>query len=115
MPAPDVMSNAQHMLWMLDEYETITGGHYPGGITGKARRHGWITRRTEATGYGVIYTLREALRVNNIDIKSYYRKVFRALEMLLSTQRVSPQNLAANLSPYPAGITTTKRHIPTAA
>ena len=29
------MSNAQHMLWMMDEYETITGGKYPGIITGK--------------------------------------------------------------------------------
>ena len=35
MPAPDVMTNAQNMLWMLDEYETITGGSYPGMITGK--------------------------------------------------------------------------------
>ena len=24
------MSNGQHMLWMLDEYETITGARYPG-------------------------------------------------------------------------------------
>ena len=23
------------MVWMLDEYETIHGGHYPGVITGK--------------------------------------------------------------------------------
>lgn len=70
VPAPDVMSNAQHMLWMLDEYETITGGHYPGSITGKPVGMGGSLGRTEATGYGVIYTLREALRVNNIDIKS---------------------------------------------
>ena len=24
VPAPDVMTNSQHMLWMLDEFETIT-------------------------------------------------------------------------------------------
>ena len=35
VPAPDVMTTAQHMLWMLDEYEMIHGGHYPGFITGK--------------------------------------------------------------------------------
>ena len=23
VPAPDVMTNGQHMLWMMDEYETI--------------------------------------------------------------------------------------------
>ena len=35
VPAPDVMTNAKHMLWMLDEFETIHGGRYPGFITGK--------------------------------------------------------------------------------
>ena len=35
VPAPDVMTNPQHMLWMLDEFETIHGGRYPGFITGK--------------------------------------------------------------------------------
>jgi len=62
VPAPDVMSNAQHMLWMMDEYETITGGKYPGVITGKPVGMGGSLGRTEATGFGVIFTLREALR-----------------------------------------------------
>ena len=30
VPAPDVMTNPQHMLWMLDEYEVLTGGRFPG-------------------------------------------------------------------------------------
>lgn len=68
VPAPDVMSNAQHMLWMLDEYETIHGGHYPGAITGKPVGMGGSLGRTEATGYGAIYTLREALKTLDIDI-----------------------------------------------
>lgn len=68
VPAPDVMTNGQHMLWMMDEYETITGGHYPGAITGKPVGMGGSLGRTEATGYGVIYTLREALKALNIDI-----------------------------------------------
>ena len=68
VPAPDVMTNGQHMLWMLDEYETIQGGHYPGMITGKPVGMGGSLGRTEATGYGVIYNLREALKVLNIDI-----------------------------------------------
>jgi len=61
VPAPDVMTNPQHMLWMLDEYETIYGAKYPGFITGKPAGMGGSLGRTEATGYGVIYTLREAL------------------------------------------------------
>jgi len=62
VPAPDVMTSAQHMLWMLDEYETIHGEKSPGLITGKPVGLGGSLGRTEATGYGVIYTLREALK-----------------------------------------------------
>jgi glutamate dehydrogenase (NAD(P)+) len=61
VPAPDVMTSAKHMLWMLDEFETIHGGRYPGVITGKPVGMGGSLGRTEATGFGVIYTLREAL------------------------------------------------------
>ncbi len=62
VPAPDVMTSAQHMLWMLDEYEQIHGGKYPGFITGKPVGMGGSLGRTEATGFGVIYTVREALK-----------------------------------------------------
>lgn len=68
VPAPDVMTNGQHMLWMMDEYEAIHGGHYPGSITGKPVGMGGSLGRTEATGYGVIFNLREALKANQIDI-----------------------------------------------
>ncbi len=62
VPAPDVMTSGQHMLWMLDEYEQIRGEHYPGTITGKPVNMGGSAGRTEATGYGVIFTVREALK-----------------------------------------------------
>ncbi len=62
VPAPDVMTNAQHMLWMLDEFEHIHGGKYPGFITGKPVGMGGSLGRTEATGYGVVFTIREALK-----------------------------------------------------
>ena len=62
VPAPDVMTNGQHMLWMLDEYEMIHAGRYPGFITGKPVGMGGSLGRTEATGFGVIYVLREALK-----------------------------------------------------
>jgi len=66
VPAPDVMTSAQHMLWMLDEYEAIHGSKYPGFITGKPVGMGGSLGRTEATGYGVVYTVREALKQLNI-------------------------------------------------
>jgi len=62
IPAPDVMTSSQHMLWMLDEYETIQGEKLPGFITGKPVGMGGSLGRKEATGYGVIITVREALK-----------------------------------------------------
>ena len=70
VPAPDVMTNGQHMVWMLDEYETIAGGHYPGMITGKPVGLGGSLGRTEATGYGVVYCLKDYLRNVKIPIES---------------------------------------------
>ena len=68
IPAPDIMTNSQHMLWMMDEYQTIFGAQYPGIITGKPVELGGSLGRTEATGYGLVYMLREALKENDIDI-----------------------------------------------
>ena len=69
IPAPDVMTSGQHMLWMLDEFEAIHGGHYPGFITGKPVGMGGSQGRTEATGYGVVFAIREALRELDLDVK----------------------------------------------
>ncbi|MGA2624136.1 MAG: Glu/Leu/Phe/Val dehydrogenase [Bacteroidota bacterium] len=66
VPAPDIMTSPQSMLWMLDEYETIHGGKYPGFITGKPVSIGGSQGRKEATGYGVVFTLREALKDLNL-------------------------------------------------
>jgi len=66
VPAPDVMTNGQHMLWMLDEFEAIHGAKFPGFITGKPVGMGGSLGRTEATGYGVIFTVREALKELNL-------------------------------------------------
>jgi glutamate dehydrogenase len=68
VPAPDVMTTAQHMIWMLDEYERIMGRKEPGFITGKPLGMGGSLGRSEATGYGVMFTLREALRELGINM-----------------------------------------------
>ena len=62
VPSPDVMTSAQHMTWMLDEYEAINGDHRPGAITGKTIGAGGSLGRVESTGYGLVYVIREALR-----------------------------------------------------
>jgi len=68
IPAPDVMTNPQHMLWMLDEFEVISGKKQPGFITGKPVGMGGSLGRTEATGYGTMITVREAMNELNIPI-----------------------------------------------
>jgi glutamate dehydrogenase (NAD(P)+) len=70
VPAPDVMTSPQHMLWMLDEFEAIHGAKYPGFITGKPVGMGGSLGRTEATGHGLIYTVREALKEMGIKIET---------------------------------------------
>jgi glutamate dehydrogenase (NAD(P)+) len=70
VPAPDVMTSGQHMLWMLDEFEAIHGGRYPGFITGKPVGMGGSEGRTEATGYGVVFTIREALKQLGLEAKA---------------------------------------------
>jgi glutamate dehydrogenase (NAD(P)+) len=68
VPAPDIMTNGQHMLWMMDEYEALMGGRFPGVITGKPVGMGGSLGRTEATGYGVVYTLQDLLEAEGADI-----------------------------------------------
>jgi glutamate dehydrogenase len=67
VPAPDLMTSAQHMLWMLDEYETIQGRKSPGFITGKPAGMGGSSGRKEATGYGLMVAVREALKELEIE------------------------------------------------
>jgi glutamate dehydrogenase len=67
VPAPDVGSNPQMMGWMMDEYSLITGQYTPGVITGKPVGGGGSLGRTEATGYGVIYTVRETMKQLKMD------------------------------------------------
>jgi len=69
VPAPDVMTNPQHMLWMLDEFEVLTGKKQPGFITGKPVGMGGSLGRTEATGYGTMIAVREAMKEMNIPIE----------------------------------------------
>jgi glutamate dehydrogenase (NAD(P)+) len=70
VPAPDVGTTPQMMGWMMDEYSKLAGQFTPGVITGKPVGGGGSLGRTEATGYGVIYTVREALKHLKIDPKT---------------------------------------------
>lgn len=67
VPAPDVGTTPQMMGWMMDEYSKLIGQYTPGVITGKPVGGGGSQGRTEATGYGVIYSIREAMQKLKMD------------------------------------------------
>lgn len=62
VPAPDVGTTPQMMGWMMDEYSKLVGAYTPGVITGKPVGGGGSLGRTAATGFGVVVTIREALK-----------------------------------------------------
>ena len=64
VPAPDMGTNQQTMMWIADEYrrykpEDING---MGCVTGKPVAGGGIEGRTEATGRGVQYAIQAFFR-----------------------------------------------------
>lgn len=67
VPAPDVGTTPQMMGWMMDEYSKLSGQFTPGVITGKPLGSGGSLGRTEATGYGVIFNVREAMKYLKMD------------------------------------------------
>lgn len=68
VPAPDVYTNPQIMVWMMDEYSKIAGKNQFGVITGKPPHIGGSAGRGDATARGSMYTIREAANVCGIDL-----------------------------------------------
>jgi len=62
IPAPDVNTDAQTMAWIMDTYSMTKGYSVPAVVTGKPIEIGGSLGRREATGRGVMFTTREALK-----------------------------------------------------
>ena len=70
IPAPDVYTTPQIMVWMMDEYEKITGEKAPGVITGKPVNMGGSLVRDIATALGGVYVLEEAVKIVGLKEKT---------------------------------------------
>ncbi len=62
VPAPHMGTNAQTMAWIMDTYSMHKGHSVPAIVTGKPINIGGSAGRLEATGRGVMFTVREAFR-----------------------------------------------------
>ncbi|MCA1849621.1 MAG: Glu/Leu/Phe/Val dehydrogenase, partial [Acidobacteria bacterium] len=69
IPAPDVYTDEQTMAWIMDTISMVRGHTELGVVTGKPLSLGGSHGRGEATARGCLYALREACRVQGIDLQ----------------------------------------------
>jgi glutamate dehydrogenase (NAD(P)+) len=69
IPAPDVYTDEQTMAWIMDTISMVRGHTELGVVTGKPISLGGSQGRSEATARGCLYALREACRVQGMDLK----------------------------------------------
>jgi glutamate dehydrogenase (NAD(P)+) len=70
LPVPAENSDEQHIVWMLDELETISNNRYPGLISGSTIGLSGALNTNEATGYGIYFMVRDALLQVGKDLRS---------------------------------------------
>ena len=73
IPAPDMGTNSQTMVWMMDTYSNMVGsGHkqsVKGVVTGKPIASGGTLGRTKATGQGMVHCLTEWAKDKGFDLE----------------------------------------------
>ena len=69
VPAGDIGVGAREIGYLFGQYRKIKNQYEAGVLTGKGLEYGGSLARKEATGYGLIYYMREMLKANNLDFK----------------------------------------------
>src|SRR5437868_1842483 len=89
IPAPDAGTDGQVMAWVLDTYSMMVGYQALGVVTGKPVAVGGSVGREEATGRGIMNTLRKFLATQNktlsdvrVAVQGFGHVGFRAARLL---------------------------------
>ena len=69
VPAGDIGVGEREIGYLFGQYRKIRNAYEAGVLTGKGLEYGGSLARKEATGYGLIYFMREMLKANGSDIK----------------------------------------------
>lgn len=67
VPAGDVGVSAREIGYLFGQYKKLRGQFEAGVLTGKGLEYGGSLARTEATGYGLVYFVREMLQDKGLD------------------------------------------------
>ncbi len=68
VPAGDIGVGGREIGYLFGQYRKIRNVYEAGVLTGKGLEYGGSLTRKEATGYGLMYFMREMLKANNIEI-----------------------------------------------
>ncbi|RYY99890.1 MAG: Glu/Leu/Phe/Val dehydrogenase [Chitinophagaceae bacterium] len=68
VPAPDYGTGPREMAWIVDTYQSLRPGEIDaaGCVTGKPVTQGGVRGRTEATGLGIFYGIREVCNMPDV-------------------------------------------------
>jgi glutamate dehydrogenase (NADP+) len=69
VPAGDIGVGGREIGYLFGQYKRIRNAYEGGVITGKDISYGGSLVRTEATGYGLIYFMREMLKAHNMTLE----------------------------------------------
>jgi len=69
VPAGDIGVGGREIGYLFGQYRRIKNNYEAGVLTGKGLDYGGSLARKEATGYGLIYFMREMLKANALELK----------------------------------------------
>lgn len=70
VPAGDIGVGGREIGYLFGQFRKIRNAYEAGVLTGKGLSYGGSLARTEATGYGLMYYMREMLKANGISLEN---------------------------------------------